>query len=72
MSLTPAAAETLRRALATVVVVPVTPFRAGGTPDRDGYTALPQAEARQVTETTAGASQGRAELLAILTGWGLT
>ena len=40
MSLTPAAAGTLRRALATVVVVPVTPFQAGGNPDWDTYAAL--------------------------------
>jgi hypothetical protein len=30
MSLTPAAAESLRRALATMVVVPVTPLHADG------------------------------------------
>jgi len=40
MSLTPAVAETLRRALATVVVVPVTPLHADGTPDWAAYTAL--------------------------------
>jgi len=40
MSLTPAAASTLRRALATVVVVPVTPYRADGNPDWDTYAAL--------------------------------
>jgi 4-hydroxy-tetrahydrodipicolinate synthase len=40
MSLTPATAETLRGALATVVVVPVTPFRADGSPDWDTYAAL--------------------------------
>ena len=40
MSLTPAAAETLRQALATVVVVPVTPLRADGSPDWDAYAAL--------------------------------
>jgi 4-hydroxy-tetrahydrodipicolinate synthase len=40
MSLTPAAASTLRRALATVVVVPVTPFQADGKPDWDTYAAL--------------------------------
>ena len=33
MSLTPAVAETLRQALATVVVVPVTPLHADGNPD---------------------------------------
>jgi len=40
MSLTPATAETLRSALATVVVVPVTPFRADGSADWDTYAAL--------------------------------
>jgi 4-hydroxy-tetrahydrodipicolinate synthase len=40
MSLTPAAASTLRRALATVVVVPVTPYQADGSPDWDTYAAL--------------------------------
>ena len=40
MSLTPATAQTLRSALATVVVVPVTPFRADGPPDWDTYAAL--------------------------------
>jgi 4-hydroxy-tetrahydrodipicolinate synthase len=40
MSLTPAAASTLRRALATVVVVPVTPYRVDGNPDWDTYAAL--------------------------------
>ena len=88
MSLTPAVAETLRQALATVVVVPVTPLQAGGDPDWDAYAtltrrlidggitvitpngntgefyALTQAEARQVLETAARASNGRAELLA--------
>src|SRR6266851_2154760 len=88
MSLPPAAAETLRRVLATVVVVPVTPFQAGGNPDWDAYAALTRrlidggitvitpngntgefyaltpAEARQVIETAADASRGRAELLA--------
>jgi len=88
MSLTPAAAETLRQALATVVVVPVTPLHADGNPDWDAYAALTRrlidggitvitpngntgefyalspAEARQVTETAAAASHGRAELLA--------
>jgi 4-hydroxy-tetrahydrodipicolinate synthase len=88
MSLTPAVAETLRQALATVVVVPVTPLRADGHPDWDAYAALTgrlidggitvitpngntgefyalsQAEARQVVETAAAASNGQAELLA--------
>ena len=32
MSLTPAEAATLRLSLATAVVVPVTPFQAGGDP----------------------------------------
>jgi 4-hydroxy-tetrahydrodipicolinate synthase len=40
MSLTPTAAQTLRNALGTAVVVPVTPFRADGTPDWDTYAAL--------------------------------
>ena len=40
MSLTPAVAESLRHALATVVVVPVTPLHADGNPDWDTYAAL--------------------------------
>jgi 4-hydroxy-tetrahydrodipicolinate synthase len=40
MSLTPAAASTLRRALATAVVVPVMPYQADGNPDWDTYAAL--------------------------------
>jgi 4-hydroxy-tetrahydrodipicolinate synthase len=40
MSLTPDAASTLRRALATAVVVPVTPYRADGNPDWDTYATL--------------------------------
>ena len=40
MSLTPAVTETLRRTLATVVVVPVTPLRADASPDWDTYAAL--------------------------------
>jgi 4-hydroxy-tetrahydrodipicolinate synthase len=40
MSLTPAAADSLRRALATAVVVPVTPYQADGTPDWSTYAAL--------------------------------
>ena len=40
MSFTPATAETLRQALATVVVVPVTPLRADGKPDWDADAAL--------------------------------
>ena len=40
MSLTPAEADTLRLSLATAVVVPVTPFQAGGDPDWDTYAAL--------------------------------
>ncbi|MBV9207266.1 MAG: dihydrodipicolinate synthase family protein [Actinobacteria bacterium] len=40
MSLTPDAAQALRRALATVVVVPVTPLHADGNPDWDTYGAL--------------------------------
>jgi 4-hydroxy-tetrahydrodipicolinate synthase len=40
MSLTPAAAETLRQVLATVVVVPVTPLQADGRPDWAACAAL--------------------------------
>jgi dihydrodipicolinate synthase/N-acetylneuraminate lyase len=40
MSFTPAVAETLRQALATVVVVPVTPLHADGSPDRDADATL--------------------------------
>ena len=40
MSLTPATASALRHALATAVVVPVTPFQADGSPDWDTYAAL--------------------------------
>jgi 4-hydroxy-tetrahydrodipicolinate synthase len=40
MSLTPDVASTLRRALATAVVVPVTPYQANGAPDWDTYAAL--------------------------------
>jgi 4-hydroxy-tetrahydrodipicolinate synthase len=40
MSLTPAVAEALRHALATVVVVPVTPLYADGNPDWDTYATL--------------------------------
>ncbi|HJY58204.1 MAG TPA: dihydrodipicolinate synthase family protein [Streptosporangiaceae bacterium] len=40
MTLTPDAAGTLRRALATAVVVPVTPYLADGNPDWDTYAAL--------------------------------
>ena len=40
MTLTPAVAQNLRQALATVVAVPVTPFQADGRPDWDAYTAL--------------------------------
>ena len=40
MSLTPVAEETLRRALATVVVVPVTPLLADGNPDWAAYAEL--------------------------------
>jgi 4-hydroxy-tetrahydrodipicolinate synthase len=40
MSLTPATAQTLRHALATVVVVPVTPLHADGSPDWDTYAVL--------------------------------
>jgi 4-hydroxy-tetrahydrodipicolinate synthase len=40
MSLTPDAAAALRHALATVVVVPVTPYQADGSPDWDTYATL--------------------------------
>ena len=40
MSFTPAAAQHLRQALATVVAVPVTPLQASGEPDWDTYAAL--------------------------------
>ena len=40
MSLTPAEARQLRRALATAVVVPVTPLHADQSPDWDSYAAL--------------------------------
>ena len=40
MSLTPAEARQLRRALATAVVVPVTPLHADGSPDWDTYATL--------------------------------
>ncbi len=40
MSLTPDAAGSLRHALATAVVVPVTPYLAGGNPDWDTYATL--------------------------------
>jgi 4-hydroxy-tetrahydrodipicolinate synthase len=40
MSLTPADADMLRQALATAVVVPVTPYQADGTPDWSTYAAL--------------------------------
>jgi 4-hydroxy-tetrahydrodipicolinate synthase len=40
MSLTSATAQTLRHALATAVVVPVTPLHADGSPDWDTYAAL--------------------------------
>ena len=40
MTFTPADAENLRQALATVVAVPVTPFQGDGTPDWDTYAAL--------------------------------
>jgi 4-hydroxy-tetrahydrodipicolinate synthase len=40
MTLTPDAASTLHRALATAVVVPVTPYLTDGNPDWDTYAAL--------------------------------
>ena len=94
MSLTPAVAETLRQALATVVVVPVTPLLADGNPDWAAYTtltrrlidggitvitpngntgefyALSQAEASQVVETAAAASNGQDPKTELLAGVG--
>ena len=40
MSLTRASTDTLRRALATAVAVPVTPYQVDGNPDWDTYAAL--------------------------------
>jgi 4-hydroxy-tetrahydrodipicolinate synthase len=94
MSFPPAVAQTLRQALATVVVVPVTPLQASGTPDWDAYArltrrlidggitvitpngntgefyALTQAEARQVLETAARASNGQDPKTELLVGVG--
>ena len=40
MSLTPTAAQRMRNALATAVVVPVIPYQADGAPDWDTYAVL--------------------------------
>ncbi len=47
MSFTPALAETLRQALTTVVVVPVTPLHADGSPDWDAYATTSPARSRR-------------------------
>jgi hypothetical protein len=52
MSLTPAIAETLRQALATVVVVPVTPLLADGNPDWAAYTTLTRSFAQPTRAPT--------------------
>ena len=65
MSFTPAVAETLRQALATVVVVPVTPLHAGGNPDWDTYAAL----TRRLTG--GGITIIKQEITQILTSWGM-
>jgi 4-hydroxy-tetrahydrodipicolinate synthase len=74
MTFTPAAAQNLRQALATVVAVPVTPFQADGTPDWDTYAVLTRRLADggitvitpngNTGETAAAACGGQAELLA--------
>jgi len=61
MSLTPAVAETLRQALATVVVVPVTPLLADGNPGWAAHAGL----------TRCLIDGGMDEIRAILTAWGL-
>ena len=58
MSFTPAVAETLRQALATVVAVPVTPMHADGTPNTPNTSNRPDWDSY-------------AEIRAILTGWGV-
>ena len=74
MSLTPAAAETLRQALGTVVVVPVTPLHADGNPDRAAYAALTRrlVDRADVRPPSRPLPAGvRDEIRAILTSWGL-
>ena len=63
MSFTPAVAETLRHALATVVAVPVTPLHADGNPDWGTHAAL--------TSRLLPADIKR-EITGILASWGLT
>ena len=80
MSFTPAAAETLRHALATVVAVPVTPLHADGTPDWDTYAALTgRLIDGGITVITPNGNTGefyppgiRQEITRILASWGLT
>jgi hypothetical protein len=62
MSLTPAVTETLRQALATVVVVPVTPLLADGNPDWAAYARLTR---RLLPDPV------KQEISAMLTSWGL-
>jgi hypothetical protein len=70
MSLTPDAASTLRRALATAVVVPVTPYQADGNPDWDTYGAL---ISRLIDNGIRPLPQHlKAEVAAILQAWDLT
>ena len=61
MSFTPAVAESLRQALATVVAVPVTPMHADGTPNTPN---TPNTSNRPDWDSYA-------EIRAILTGWGV-
>ena len=80
MSFTPAVAETLRQALATVVAVPVTPLHADGTPDWDAYAALTRRLIDGgITVITPNGNTGefyppgiRQEITRILASWGLT
>jgi len=80
MSFTPAVAETLRQALATVVAVPVTPLHADGTPDWDTYAALAgRLIDGGITVITPNGNTGefyppgiRQEITRILASWGLT
>ena len=70
MSFTPAVAQTLRQALATVVVVPVTPLHADGCPDWAAYATLARRLiAGGITVTTPNSNTG--EFYAILASWGL-
>jgi hypothetical protein len=79
MSLTPAVAETLRQALATVVAVPVTPLHADGNPDWVGYATLTRrwlswglcrADVRPPSRPLPAGVKD--EIRAILTSWSLT